>query len=195
MNRMIVAAMAGVLVAGLFVGVVALGEDKPMAKEGDMSGMGCCPGCGMMMKGEPPKEMMDMAKDMMKEAGITEEMMMRRKAMMMAPMFADDPAALLGMAKGLALTDDQKAKLMDIQKDARAKALAVLTEDQKKTLGTVADKPTCMMDCMKMMHEKMMPVMEKMMKDGKKLPPCCDMMMKCQTMPKPEAKTPAPDAK
>ena len=84
---------------------------------------------------------------------------------------------------------------MDIQKDASAKALAVLTDDQKKTLGAVADKPMCMMDCMKMMREKMMPVVEKMMKDGKKLPPCCDMMMKCQMMAKLDMKTPMPDSK
>lgn len=107
------------------------------------------------------KELKEKIAKWMKDAGVTEDVVMQCKAMAMAPQYMDSPETLLAMDKMLTLTDDQKAKLMDIQKDARTKAAAVLTDDQKKKLGTVPDKTMTFMDQVKMIHEKMMPVIQK----------------------------------
>jgi hypothetical protein len=113
----------------------------------------------------------------MKEAGITEDMMTMSKAMMMAPMYPTGPGMLLGMAD-LKLTEAQKAQLVGIQKKAAADALAVLTAEQKAMLPASSDEPMTVMGQMMEMHKKMMPVMEKRMKDGKPMPVCCPMLQK-----------------
>ncbi|RPI63327.1 MAG: hypothetical protein EHM48_02675, partial [Planctomycetaceae bacterium] len=125
MKRMVMVAVAAVLMSGV---LVALAQDKPATKDDGAKSMCpvCCNTCPACCNMTADGKMMDACKEIMKDAGITDEMMMQQKCVMTASMCADEPASLLGMAKGLNLTDDQKAKLAEIQKDARAKAAAVL---------------------------------------------------------------------
>jgi len=152
----------------------AMAADAPMEPKAGAAMPGMCPACTMTfgMQGEPPAQM----KKMMEEAGISDEMRTQCRSMMMAPMYMDSPAVLVGMAVKLGLTDDQKNKLMEIEKGARKQALAVLNEQQVKQLGKISDTPMAAMDGMKQMHEKMKPVMEKMVKEGKQMPMSCPMM-------------------
>jgi hypothetical protein len=183
MRRVTIPAVACLLLAVALLGVYAIAADPMPMGAGAMAGatsrpgmMGACPICGMM-SGQPSAEM----KEMMTKAGVTEQMVMQCRGMMNAPMHMDSPAVLMGMDEGLMLTEEQKAKLMDIDKDARAKALAVLTADQKAKLGMIPEKPMSVREGMMEMHKKMMPVMmEKMKAQGKEMPMCCPMMM--QTM-------------
>ena len=136
--------------------------DATTAQPADMSQ--CCPGCRMMMGKAGQKEW---CKEMMAKAGISEQMMSFCQAMCNAPMERSDPAMLMGWEKDLKLTDEQKAKLADIAKDARDKALAVLTDDQRKVIESMpADKMT-LREMRMEMHKKMMPVCKEMMKEGK----------------------------
>ena len=50
------------------------------------------------------------------------------------------PGSLLRCAEVLKLTEEQKTKLAEIQKEAREKALAVLTAEQKKQLEACREK-------------------------------------------------------
>jgi len=156
--------VVALVVGGLLAVLTAAEEPAPKPAEPMKHEMMGCPLCGGMAGQKEPSPAM---KEMLKEAGITDDMMMQGKAMPNAPLYKNSPAVLLGMAEGLALTEEQKASLMSIEKDAAAKALAVLTDEQKTKLGPVAEKPMSMMDMMKQMHEKMMPVMMKHMKDMK----------------------------
>ncbi len=168
---------AVVVLVGVILGAYAIAEDAPAKAAPEMTAQEPCPMC-MMACGKGDKmspEMKDKMKEMMKEAGITDEMMMHCHGMMAAPLMMNDPAVLLGMAKGLELTDEQKTKLMDIQKEACGKAMAVLTDEQKTKLGKVPETPLSPMGQMKMIHEKMKPVMMKEMKEGK-MPAGCPMM-------------------
>jgi hypothetical protein len=54
----------------------------------------------------------------------------------------------------------------------------VLTDDQKALLPKMPADPVTTMGQMMEMHKKMMPVMEKRMKDAKPMPMCCPMMQK-----------------
>ncbi|MFA6134222.1 MAG: hypothetical protein WC869_09440 [Phycisphaerae bacterium] len=142
-------------------------KDATTAQPGDMSQ--CCPGCRMVMGKAGQSEW---CKEMMAKAGISEQMMSFCQAMCNAPMERSDPAMLMGWEKDLKLTDDQKAKLADIAKDARDKALAVLTDDQRKVIESMpADKMT-LREMRMEMHKKMMPVCKEMMKEGKKCGGC-----------------------
>ena len=163
-----------VAAVGVLVTLYAVAADEPKAAEPMMKG-GMCPACPMMGKMEMTPEMMKMREEMMKEAGITEDMMKMCKATMMAPMYPASPGVLMGTAD-LKLTDDQKAKLVVIEKKAAADALAVLTDEQKAMLPRTTDEAMTAMGQMMEMHKKMMPVMEKRMKDGKPMPACCPMM-------------------
>jgi len=182
------------VVAATILAVCAMAADPPAAETAGPPMKDVCPSCHMMAAGE--KDMSKEMKDMMKNAGISDEMLMQRRAMASAPLYMDEPAVLLGMAKDLGLSDEQKDKLTDIQKEARGKAKAVLTEQQQKKVGTVSEKPMAMMECMKQMHEKMKPVMAKMKMEGKMMPMACPMMKQTMEPPKPakpvEAEPPTP---
>jgi len=89
-------------------------------------------------------------------------MMQRMQVMMRAPMHLDSPAALYGQAEALGLSEGQKQELMDIENEARTKALAVLTPEQRRKMGDVPDQATAMMQ----MCSKMMPMMRGMMGGG-----------------------------
>lgn len=181
MKRSVMMALL-VMAAGTLVTVYAVAQEtskpmEPMKHEMPMMKGSMCPACPMMDKKEMTPEMMKMREEMLKEAGITEDMMKMCKAMMMAPMYPTSPGMLMGM-EDLKLTDNQKAKLVEIQKKAAADAMAVLTDEQKAMLPKMSDQAMTMMGQMMEMHKKMMPVMQKRMKDGKPMPMSCPMMQK-----------------
>jgi hypothetical protein len=169
-----------VAAAGALITVCAFAQDtpkpmEPMKPDMPMMQGGMCPACPMMDKMTMTPDQMKMRQDMMKDAGITDSMMKTSKAMMMAPMYLSSPGMLMAM-EDLKLTDTQKAKLMEIEKKAAADALATLTDDQKAMLPKLPDGTMTVMGQMMEMHKKMMPVMEKRMKDGKPMPMACPMM-------------------
>jgi hypothetical protein len=165
-----------VVAVGVLATLYAAAADEPKAAE-PMTKGAMCPACPVMDKKAMTPEMTKMREDMMKEAGVTEDMMKMCKAMMMAPMYPASPGMLIGMAD-LKLTDNQKSKLVEIEKKAAADAVAVLTDEQKAMLPKTPDEPMTAMGHMMEMHKKMMPVMEKRMKEGKPMPMCCPMMQK-----------------
>ena len=77
-------------------------------------------------------------------------------AMMRGPVSPDSPSALYGQADNLGLSDEQKAKLMEIETDARQKALAVLTDEQRKKVRDLSSKPMTMMQMCQQMRARMM---------------------------------------
>ena len=187
--------MALLVAAGVLVATYAVAQDTPKPTEPMKMPMmqgGMCPACPMMDKKEMTPEMTKMREEMMKEAGITEDAMKMCKATMMAPMYPTSPGTLTGM-EDLKLTDNQKAKLVEIQKKAAADALAVLTDEQKAMLPKVPAEPMTTMGQMMEMHKKMMPVMEKRMKEGKPMPACCPMMQNMMKDKEGTTTGPAPD--
>jgi len=99
---------------------------------------------------------------------------------MNSPVHLDGPAALIAQADKLRLTEQQKARLREIQNQARKKALAVLTDEQKKKMGDIPEKPMVMAQMCQQMCSKMMPTMQKMMSGEGKTGPMmvCPMMQK-----------------
>ncbi len=176
MKRMSLVSLICLAAAGALLAVAAIGADPPTTQPAQPSMQNACPVCVMMetAAGEMNEEM----KQMMKDAGITQQMMMRPQMIMHARMYMNGPAVLLGMSKSLGLTEEQQKKLMDIEKKARDEAVAVLTEEQQKKLGRAPDEPVTMMEGMWQMHQRMRPMMEKMHAEGKKLPTECPMMMR-----------------
>jgi len=113
---------------------------------------------------------------MMQKAGVGPATMKRMQVMMQTPIFMDSPGAIYGQATALGLSDEQKSKLMKIEIQARKKALAVLTPQQRKKMGDIPEKPLAMMQIFRQMCARMMPMMQKMM-TGKGGP-----MMMCPMM-------------
>ncbi len=122
--------------------------------------------------------MMQRCMGMMQKAGVAPDVMRRWQAMMATPIFLDSPCAVYGQAQALGLSDAQRQKLVQIQTEARKKALAVLTSEQRKKLGAIPDKPMTMMQMGQQMRGKMMPMMQKMM-GGKSM---SSPMMTCPRM-------------
>jgi len=87
------------------------------------------------------------------------EMKMRCQMLMNTTVIPRDAAAMLALQGQLKLTDAQAARLQAINKEAQDQAVAVLTDDQKKTLDALPQTPQTMMD----MHEQMMGQMQAMM--------------------------------
>ena len=116
------------------VALLALGQSKPDEKPVQQSSdaMMSCPMMGMM-KQMPP------------------EMMERMQLLMRTPIFLDSPCPLYAQAEKLNLSEDQKKKLVEIENEARQKARAVLTSEQRTKLGNVPDKPVTMMETCPMM--------------------------------------------
>lgn len=139
---------------------------------------GCCGG-GMMRvtpktvggktvgqkEAKGPEGMMQLCMSMMQKAGMTPDMMRRCRIMMQTPIAIDSPSVLRGQAEALGLSEDQKKQLAEIEKEARKKALAVLTPEQCKKMGAISDKPMPMMQMCQQMCSKMMSNMHKMMGD------------------------------
>ena len=95
---------------------------------------------------------------MMGKGGMPPEMMRRCRMMMNTPIFPDCPYALSARADELGLTPEQRAKLAEIGKEARTKALDVLTAEQRKSLGDLSAGPMSMMQ----MCRRMCPMMKGM---------------------------------
>lgn len=179
------ACCAGGMMAGKAANrpVLAVWFTCPMHTDVRMTAAGKCPKCGMTLVKVPaapaagPKGMMARRMGMMSKAGMTPEAMKRMRVMMRTPISMDGPAAIYSQAADLGLSGEQKAKLLGIENEARTKALAVLTPEQRKKMGKIPDKPMAMMQ----MCQRMGPMMKSMpgMKGGKGGP-----MMMCPMMKK-----------
>ena len=132
-----------------------------------------CPMCRMMSGkmatskkgGMPmdPQAMMQQCMGMMQQAGVPAEMMRRCQVMMNTPVFLDSPCAVFGQAEVLGLSAAQKKQLRKIENEAREKAMAVLTAEQRDKMGKVPTTPMAMAQVCQQMCGKMMPMMQKMM--------------------------------
>ncbi|MGC8604218.1 MAG: hypothetical protein ACP5VS_11070 [Desulfomonilaceae bacterium] len=176
--------LVGTLVAALFAGILLVHaaeqqQPQPQQKAKEEGGP------AMPMN---PQMMMQNMMGMMQQAGVDPNMMRRCKTMMSAPVFMDSPAVISGQAGSLGLSNEQKQKLLDIEKEARHKARSVLTEEQTKKMGEIPDKPMAMMEMCQQMCGKMMPMMQKMMggggpQGGQMMCPMMQMMMGGQNAP------------
>ena len=97
----------------------------------------------------------DQCMQMMKQAGMSQGMMMRCSMMGMLQVDPYDPSAVLAMKSELSLTADQQEKLSAIVKDAREKAKALLTEDQQSQVKPLLDTPNTMPGMWQQWHSKM----------------------------------------
>jgi hypothetical protein len=97
--------------------------------------------------------------DTMKQMGMKPERMDRMQLLMRTGVFVDSPAALQVQKDKLQLSQEQAGKLNEIEKEARQKALALLTPEQRKVLGDIPDRPLVMME----MCQQMMPMCAGMM--------------------------------
>lgn len=87
------------------------------------------------------------------------------------------PSAIYAQAEALGLSEEQRTKLIEIQKQARENALAVLTPEQRKKMAATSDTPMAMMQACRQKCATMMPKMQKMMSGkGKGGPMTCPMM-------------------
>lgn len=138
---------------------------KMMGKMNGGQGMtGMCPMCeGMMGQKGGDGDMMAQCQGMMEKMGMPEDMVNRWQTMMRTPIFMDSPCAIYGQSARLDLTDEQKQQLIDIENEARAKSMAVLTDEQRDTLGDLPDKPMPMMKMCNDMQSRMKPMMKDMM--------------------------------
>jgi hypothetical protein len=131
----------------------------PMHPEVISTKPGKCPKCGMDLVPRTREQIMQAAHQ---AAGLPmpagqaagapasradmQALMLRERIMLTVRVDNADPAALLAMAEPLKLTKEQTAKLEAIGADARKKALAVLTKEQKATLDTIPAKPASLME-------------------------------------------------
>ena len=122
---------------------------------------GCCP-CGMMggsakkPTSEDGMSMMKRCMAMMEKAGVTPQMMRRCQTMMQTSISIDSPSAIRGQEEVLGLSEGQKKKLAEIERNAREKALAVLTPEQQKKLSDLPSQPMAMSQMCQQMRSKMM---------------------------------------
>ena len=97
----------------------------------------------------------DQCMQMMKQAGMSPGMIMRCSMMGTLQVDAYDPSALLAMKSELSLTADQQEKLDAIQKEAREKSKALLTEAQQNEVKPLLDTPNTMPGMWRQWHSKM----------------------------------------
>jgi hypothetical protein len=71
-------------------------------------------------------------------------------------MYSDGPVMLLARAKELGLSNEQKEKLHEIEKSARAKARSLLTDEQRGQLKDLPQKRLSMMELSRLQMKKMM---------------------------------------
>lgn len=137
------------------VGVVAIAafatrelspKPKPAAQPTALCDMRCCK---MMMQDQQTGPNMA---DSMKQMGMKPGMMARMQLLMRTGVFVDSPAALQVQKDRLQLSQEQIGKLSEIEKEARQKALTLLTPEQRTQLGDIPDKPLVMTEmCQEMM--------------------------------------------
>lgn len=143
------AAVCGLLILAGY-GRPAMGQPgdaptpKTAASQADTAQPMLCPMMKMMGKQQ-------MGPEMMKQMGMTPETMERMQLLMRTPIFLDSPCPIYAQADKLGLSEEQKKKLGEIEKEARQKARAVLTIEQQAKLGAVPDKPVTMMETCPMM--------------------------------------------
>ena len=90
--------------------------------------------------------------DMMQQMGMKSERKDRMQLLMRTGVFVDSPAALQVQKDKLGLSEEQARKLGEIEKEARQKALVLLTPEQRTKLGGIPEKPLVMMEmCQEMM--------------------------------------------
>lgn len=63
------------------------------------------------------------------------------ETLMQAKIYLDSPSAILARTQALSLTAEQKLKLLEIERQARERALAVLTPEQQQKIGNVSATP------------------------------------------------------
>ncbi len=123
---------------------------------------GGCPTCGMAMT---------------QKTGPGPAMMKHMRALMQTPIFLDSPYAIHAQAAELGLSEKQKKKLVEIENEARKKAVAVLTSEQRKKMGDIPDKPLVMMQMCQQMCAKMATMMQKTAGKGGPMMMCPMMKM------------------
>ena len=69
--------------------------------------------------------------------------------------FVDSPGALQVQKDKLQLSQEQTGQLGEIEKEARQRALALLTPQQRTALGDIPEKPLVMMEMCQQMRTKM----------------------------------------
>jgi YHS domain-containing protein len=104
----------------------------------------CCPGCAA--KTQTPKASNTQTSKLMAD---------QYKTLMQTKIFLDSPMAIMARTKVLSLTTEQNRKLLEIERQARKKALAVLTPGQRKKLGNVSVAPISMASLCQTMCGKM----------------------------------------
>ena len=143
-------------------------------KEASPPAVGCCAGCMMgrsakKTMSEDGMSMMQRCMAMMEKAGVSQQMMRRCRIMMRTSISMDSPNAIQSQAEALGLSEEQKKQLAEIDKDAKKKALAILTPEQRKKMGDIPNEPMAMMQ---MMQKMMCPMMQGIMKSGAKREGC-----------------------
>ncbi len=153
-KRFVATIVVGALVAGSIVAAWAAAKSGTSPTHGASAEQQMPACCQQMMqsmqKGQTNMNMANMMQEM------TPEMMERMQLLMRTPIFLDAPCPIFAQAEKLALSEEQKKKLGEIENEARAKARAVLTPEQQAKLGDVPDKPVMMMETcpmMKMMEQ------------------------------------------
>ena len=189
MKRVIIVAVSAVTVVGaLMLALNAQAVEKGITEQhkAHLSSSGCCGGgarsesqTGSAKTSAPQHYMMaQQYAGTVEKAAVPKQMMQHGRIMMQSRMFLDEPGAIYGQAEILGLSEQQKKQLIDIQNEARRKALSVLTTEQREKIGDIPDKPLTMAVMCQQMCEKMMPMMQEMMSDER----TAGSMMMCPMM-------------
>jgi hypothetical protein len=149
MKTFVALGIIGVVGVAAFVTQALSQKPKPAAQPAGICDMGCC----KMMMGD--KQMGPNMMDMMKQMGMKPERMDRMQLLMRTPVFVDSPTALQVQGDRLGLSEEQAKKLGRIEKEARQKALTLLTPEQRTKLGGIPDKPPVVMEMCQQMMAKM----------------------------------------
>lgn len=188
MSRIVIVAISMVtVVGGLMVALNAAAQENvvPEQHKGHSSSSGCGgggakAGCqtnpAVSASEQPAEGGAQQCAGMMEKAGVPKQMMHHSRILMQSRIFLNDPGAIYGQAEILGLSEQQKKRLIDIQNEARRKALPVLTAEQREKMGDIPNKPLTMAVMCRQMCEKMMPLMQKEMgAESKPQAMCCPM--------------------
>jgi hypothetical protein len=135
-----------------------------------------CPACALLMgydarSGTWSAEQLAAANQqllkMMREAGVSEQVIRIHSVAQNAPIYLDSPGALLAQSDALKLDNDQRGALIALQNENRAKARALLTEAQKAKLGPVPEDSMSACETLASIHRMLMPLMQKMAREGR----------------------------
>lgn len=93
-------------------------------------------------------------------AMITPEERRQGQILLKSPMYLDSASGLLAQADKLNLSEDQKNKLKDIQRNERNQARQVLNDQQRQQLTGLSEQPVALMDMHNKLHARMMQQMQ-----------------------------------